>query len=163
MRHGRSAKGCGSRVTMIRCCARVRRVFRDNAAYATCLRQARRRDAVNAPAYTPLLLRPRDAYQCDRSHADVEISGKPKRAKVAPVRLRPSRAMLVQAGAPRPRLRPLTRRRVNPGRPEIGSGHARLPDQEPGARPRSLVAQQNLRDGGVNRPIRQQGSRRVDL
>jgi transposase len=65
--------------------------------YAARWRQARRRDAVDAPAFIPLRFRPGEAYQFDWSHEDVEIAGKPMRVKVAHVRLCSSRAIYLRA------------------------------------------------------------------
>ncbi|WP_454882963.1 IS21 family transposase [Sphingomonas oryzagri] len=65
--------------------------------YATRWRQERRRNAVDAPAFIPLMFRPGEAYQFDWSHEDVEIAGKPMRVKVAHVRLCASRAIYVRA------------------------------------------------------------------
>jgi transposase len=65
--------------------------------YAARWRQERRRNAVDAPAFIPLMFRPGEAYQFDWSHEDVEIAGKPMRVKVAHVRLCASRAIYVRA------------------------------------------------------------------
>lgn len=65
--------------------------------YAARWRQERRRGAMDAPAFIPLLFRPGEAYQFDWSHEDVEIAGKPMRVKVAHVRLCASRAIYVRA------------------------------------------------------------------
>jgi transposase len=65
--------------------------------YAARWRQERRRYAVDAPAFIPLMFRPGEAYQFDWSHEDVEIAGKPMRVKVAHVRLCASRAIYVRA------------------------------------------------------------------
>jgi transposase len=65
--------------------------------YAARWRQERRRNAVDAPAFIPLMFRPGEAYQFDWSHEDVEIAGKPMRVKVAHVRLCASRVIYVRA------------------------------------------------------------------
>ncbi|NIJ35348.1 transposase [Sphingomonas oligoaromativorans] len=65
--------------------------------YAARWRQERRRNALDAPAFIPLMFRPGEAYQFDWSHEDVEIAGKPMRVKVAHVRLCASRAIYVRA------------------------------------------------------------------
>lgn len=65
--------------------------------YAARWRQERRRNAVDAPAFIPLLFQPGEAYQFDWSHEDVEIAGKPMRVKVAQVRLCASRMLYVRA------------------------------------------------------------------
>jgi transposase len=65
--------------------------------YAARWRQERRRNAVDAPAFIPLMFPPGEAYQFDWSHEDVEIAGKPMRVKVAHVRLCASRAIYVRA------------------------------------------------------------------
>ncbi len=55
--------------------------------YATRWRQAGRRDVMDAPAFIPLLFRSGEAHQFDWSHENVKIAGKPRRVKVAHVRL----------------------------------------------------------------------------
>jgi transposase len=65
--------------------------------YAARWRQEHCRNAVDAPAFIPLMFRPGEAYQFDWSHEDVEIAGKPMRVKVAHVRLCASRAIYVRA------------------------------------------------------------------
>ena len=65
--------------------------------YAARWRQECRRNAVDAPAFIPLMFRPGEAYQFDWSHGDIEIAGKPMRVKVAHVRLCASRAIYVRA------------------------------------------------------------------
>lgn len=65
--------------------------------HASRWRQARRHNAVDAPAFIPLLFQPGEAYQFDWSHEDVEIAGKPMRVKVAHMRLCSSRAVYLRA------------------------------------------------------------------
>lgn len=65
--------------------------------YASRWRLARRHNAVDAPAFIPLVFQPGEAYQFDWSHEDVEIAGKPMRVKVAHMRLCASRTVYLRA------------------------------------------------------------------